>query len=141
MLMNRRNEPLSSHTLARNPGYLVSRLSSTCLTVPASTSTSSAPDVNFLSGVGITTLSDIVNTSKCFFKCRKFGFDNLWRRQIQRLKGLEAVTGDSQHGKVIALNAALLDELPGDSDRHSAGRLGEDSLGLGEQPDTVDDFI
>src|SRR5262245_19328985 len=86
ILMNRRRDPDSSHTLARKPGYLESRLSSTSLTVAASTSTVSAPDVNFLSGVGITTLSDMACTPKYFFEVCELRLDHLRRRQIQRVK-------------------------------------------------------
>src|SRR5262245_4250902 len=88
ILMNLRREPDSSHTLARRPGYFESRLSSTSLIVAASTSTVSAPAVNFLSGVGMTTLSDIVCTPKYFFECGELRFDDLRRRQVQRIKCL-----------------------------------------------------
>src|SRR5262250_45843 len=88
ILMNRRRDPDSSHTLARKPGYLDSRLSSTSLTVAASTSTVSAPDVNFLSGVGMTTLSDMVCPPKYFFECCELRLDHLRRRQIQRVECL-----------------------------------------------------
>src|SRR5687767_6894555 len=103
MLINRRIEPFSSQTLLRNPGNLESRFSSTCVMVPGSTSTVSAPCVYFRRGVGITTLSDIVNTSKDFFKCFEFGFYYLRRCKIQGVEGLEAIPGYCQDDKFIRL--------------------------------------
>src|SRR6185436_20984943 len=57
--MKRRSPPVSSQMLFRMPGCLLSRRSMTSLTVPASTSTISAPAVCFRSGVGMTTLRDM----------------------------------------------------------------------------------
>src|SRR5256885_637467 len=105
MLMNRRSEPDSSHTLARKPGYLESRLSSTSLMVAASTSTVSAPDVNFLSGVGMTTLSDMVRTPKYCLECGEFRFDDLRRRQIQRFERLQAVSSDGKNREIGLFDA------------------------------------
>src|SRR5713101_7176381 len=109
--MKRRSEPLSSQTLARNPGYFESRLSSTSLTVAASTSTVSAPAVNFRSGVGMTTLSDMVCTSKYCFESRELRFDDLGRRHIQCLECLQAISGDCDNREVIWFDSALFDEL------------------------------
>src|SRR5437016_11896031 len=111
MLMNRRSDPVSSHTLARKPGYFESRLSSTSWTVAASTSTVSAPAVNFRSGVGMVTLSDMICTSECFFESREFRFDDLGRRHIQRLESFQPVSGDRNNGEVRLLDPALLGKL------------------------------
>src|SRR5881394_2631861 len=117
--MKRRSEPDSSHTLARKPGYFESRLSSTSFTVAASTSTVSAPDVNFRSGVGITTLSDMMHTPKNFFERRELGLDHLWRRQIQRVERLQSVSGDRQDGQIRFLDPALLHQLLRNGDSHA----------------------
>src|SRR2546427_12163618 len=98
MLMKRLSEPLSSQMLARKPGYFESRLLSTSCTVAASTSTDSAPFVNFRSGAGMTTLSDMINTSQCFFECRELGFNGLKSFQMQGIQRFEA---DAGVGKVI----------------------------------------
>src|SRR4030095_11682353 len=108
--MNRRSEPDSSHTLARNPGYLESRLSSTSLMVAASTSTVSAPAVNFLSGVGMTTLSDMICTPEYRLERGQLRLDHLRRCQIQRIQRLEAVARDCEDGQVSFLDAALCDQ-------------------------------
>src|SRR6266545_2396598 len=109
--MKRRSEPDSSQTLARKPGYFESRLSSTSLTVAASTSTISAPDVNFRNGVGMTTLSDMASTPKHSFERREFRLDHLRRSQIQRIECLQAISSNRQHRQVGPLDAALLDQL------------------------------
>src|SRR6267143_3957982 len=111
MLMNRRSEPVSSHTLARKPGYFESRLSSTSWTVAASTSTVSAPAVNFRSGAGMTTLSDMVCTLECLFESRKFRFDDLRWRHIQRLERFQTVSSDCNNREVGLLDSTLLDKL------------------------------
>src|SRR5437870_2510858 len=103
MLMNRRSEPVSSQTLARKPGYLESRLSSASFTVAASTSTVSAPAVNFRSGVGMTTLSDMIRTPECFFESREFRFNDLRWRHVQRLERLQTVSCDCNDREVRLL--------------------------------------
>src|SRR5262245_9059548 len=108
MLMNRRSEPDSSQTLARKPGNLESRLSSSSLMVAASTSTVSAPNVNFLSGVGMTTLSDMIYTPKCFFERSELRLDDLRRREIQRLECLQTISGYREHREIGLLDLALL---------------------------------
>src|SRR5437870_6659176 len=100
MLMNRRSEPVSSHTLARKPGYFESRLSSTSLTVAASTSTVSAPAVNFRRGVGMTTLSGMICPPKYCFECRELRFDDLRRSQIYRFESLQPVSCDCKNRQV-----------------------------------------
>src|SRR5204863_9495119 len=111
MLMKRRSEPDSSQTLARKPGNFESTLSSTSLTVAASTSTVSAPDVNFRSGVGMTTLSDMMYTPKYCLECGEFRFDDLRRRQIQRVECLQAVSSDGKNRDIGLFDAALLHQL------------------------------
>src|SRR5262249_16893926 len=130
ILMNRRRDPDSSHTLARKPGYLDSRLSSTSLTVAASTSTVSAPDVNFLSGVGITTLSDMVCTPKYFFECCELRLDHLRRRQIQRVECVLSIPCDRQNCDVRLFDPALLDELLCNGNSHTAGGFCEYAFGF-----------
>src|SRR6188474_601798 len=105
--MKRRSAPASSQTLARKPGYFESRLSSTSLTVAASTSTVSAPAVNLRSGVGMTTLSDMMYTPKNFFKCVQLGFDYLWRRDVQGIERFQAVACNCEDGYIRLFNAAL----------------------------------
>src|SRR2546428_5382307 len=110
MLMKRRSEPDSSHTLARNPGYFESRLSSTSLMVAASTSTVSAPDVNFRSGVGITTLSDMIFTPKYCFERGKLRLDHLGWCEIQRVECLQAIPCDREDREICLLDSTLLDQ-------------------------------
>src|SRR5262245_50764586 len=109
--MKRRSEPDSSHMLARMPGYFDSRLSITSWTVAASTSTESAPAVNFRSGVGMTTLSDMILTPKRSFECRQFRFDDFRRRQVKGVERLQAVSCDREDGHVRFPDAALLDQF------------------------------
>src|SRR5262245_40423761 len=109
--MNRRSDPDSSHTLARNPGYLESRLSRTSLMVAASTSTVSAPDVNFRSGVGMTTLSDMISTPKYGFESCQFRLDYLWRCQVERFERLQSVARDREHRQIGLLDPALRHQL------------------------------
>ena len=42
---------------------------------------------------------------------------------------------------LVAVDPALLDQLLGDGERHAAGGLGPDALGLGQQPHGVDDRV
>src|SRR5262245_6055451 len=126
--MKRRNEPDSSQTLARKPGYFESSFSSASCTVDASISTTSAPDVNLRSGVGMTTLSDMVHTPKYRLERLELRFDDLRRRKIQRVERLQAVACDRQDREVCLLDAALLHELLCDSHGHAPGRLSEHSL-------------
>ena len=60
--------------------------------------------------------------------------DDDWPRDLvdERLLGLQAVAGDAEDGRAVAVDAALLDELLGDGQGHAAGGLGPDSLGLGQ---------
>src|SRR6185295_5882906 len=111
--------------LARKPGYFESRWSSASSTVAASTSTVSAPDVNFRSGVGMTTLSDMVYTPKYFFERGQLRFDDLRRGQIQRVECLQAIPGNDEHGVIRTLDPALLYQLLGNRDRYAAGCLRE----------------
>src|SRR2546425_4027899 len=140
MLMKRLSEPLSSQMLARKPGYFESRLLSTSCTVAASTSTDSAPFVNFRSGAGMTTLSDMINTSQCFFECRELGFNGLKSFQRQGIQRFEAVAGDGQYSEVAGFDAALLKEFLCNGDSHPASCLRKYSFCLGEQLDAFDDF-
>src|ERR1051326_4004774 len=139
--MKRRSVPDSSHTLARKPGYFESRLSSTSLTVAASTSTVSAPDVNLRSGVGITTLSDMVHTPKDFFECGELRLDHLWRREIQRVESLQSVSGDRQNRQIRFLDPALLHQFLRNRDGDAAGRLREDAFCFREQLNAGNDLL
>src|SRR6188474_746696 len=123
--MKRRSAPASSQTLARIPGYFDSRLSSTSLMVAASTSTVSAPAVNFLSGVGITTLSDMVNTPKYSLESGQLRLDHLRRGQIQRIQRLQAISRNSQDRQIGLLDASLSDQFLSHCNRHTARRLRE----------------
>src|SRR5215813_1311446 len=136
MLMNRRSEPDSSHTLARNPGYLESRLSRTSLIVAASTSTVSAPDVNFRNGVGMTTLSDMISTPKYGFECRKLRLDHLRRSQVERIECLQAVSRDREHGQIGLLDPALRHQLLSHGYSYTAGCFREYTFRFGKQLDT-----
>src|SRR5262245_54470086 len=138
--MNRRIDPLSSQTLFRNPGNLLFRLSSTSWTVPDSTSTVSAPCVYFRRGAGITTLSDMVNTSEHFFECLEFGFDDLRRFKIEGVERFQAIPGDSEHNQVVGLDPALLNQFVRDADGHTAGGFAEHPFGFRKQLDSGDDL-
>ena len=59
----------------------------------------------------------------------------------QRFLGLQAVAGDAEDGRLVAVDPALLDQLLGDGQGHAAGGLGPDPLGLGEQLHGVDDRV
>src|SRR5205823_8766058 len=141
MLMNRRSDPVSSHTLARKPGYFESRLSSTSWTVAASTSTVSAPAVNFRSGVGMTTLSDMICTPECLFESRQFRFDDLRGRHVQRLESFQTVSGDCDNREVRPLDSTLLDELLRNRNSDTARGFREYSFGFGEQLNAGNDFV
>src|SRR5215467_8475740 len=130
MLMKRRSEPDSSQTLARKPGYFESRWSRTSLTVAASTSTVSAPAVNFRSGVGMTTLSDMICTPKYGFECRELRLNDLRRGQIQSVERLQTISSDSQDRQICSLDPALLNQFLSDSHRHTTGCFREHSFGL-----------
>src|SRR6516164_613605 len=140
MLMKRRREPVSSQTLARKPGYFASRLSSTSSTVAAWTSTVSAPAVNFRSGVGITTLSDMIRTPECFFESRKFRFDDLRRRQIESFKRLQSISRDCDYSQILLPDSAQLDQLLRNCDRNASRCLSENSLGFCQQLDSRKDL-
>ena len=56
-------------------------------------------------------------------------------------EGLESIASDAKHRTGIGRNLALSDELLGHTHGHTAGRLSEDSLRLGEQSDAFTDFI
>src|SRR2546430_1742680 len=57
-----------------------------------------------------------------------------------RLDRLVAVAGDTHHDRLVARNAALLDELLRDRDGRAAGGLREDPLRASEEPDPFDDL-
>src|SRR5438128_4264662 len=101
--MKRRRDPDSSQTLARKPGYFESRLSSTSCTVAASTSTVSAPEVNMRSGVGMTTLSEMIWTPEYLFERCELRFENLRRRHILRVECLKPISRDGQDCKLSLL--------------------------------------
>src|SRR5262245_560247 len=139
--MKRRREPVSSHTLARKPGYFESRLSSTSLIVAASTSTVSAPAVNFLNGVGITTLSDMIRTPKNCFKRRQLWLDHLRRREIQRIERFQTITSNGENCEIRLLDPALCDQLLSHRHGHAAGRLRKYAFGLRQQLNARHDFL
>src|SRR4030095_209916 len=97
-LMKRRRLPESSQTLLRMPGNLLSSLSITSFTVPASTSTTSAPPVCLRSGAGITPLSAMGDSFDDTFECLDLRVDHFRRRQRYRIRCLEAVAGDRHNG-------------------------------------------
>src|SRR5262245_22194913 len=103
----------------------------TSLMVAASTSTVSAPDVNLLSGVGMTTLSDMISTSQYLFECGKFRLDHLRRCEIQSIQCLQAVAGDSQNRQIRFLDSALRDQFLSHGDGDSAGGFGENAFSFG----------
>src|SRR5438128_451077 len=139
--MKRRRDPDSSQTLARKPGYFESRLSSTSCTVAASTSTVSAPEVNFRSGVGMTTLSDMICTPEYFFERCELRFDHLRRRHIQRVECLQPISRDGENCQVRLLDAALLHQFLRNRDRHATRCLGEHAFGLGQQVNAANDLL
>src|SRR5438132_8909797 len=139
--MNRRSEPVSSQTLARKPGYFESRLSSTSWTVAASTSTISAPAVNFRSGVGMTTLSDMIRTPECFFESREFRFDDLRRSHVQGLERFQTVSGDCNNREIRLLDSALPHQLLGHRNSDAARRLREYSFAFSEQLHAGNAFV
>src|SRR5215470_13069456 len=117
--------------LARMPGYFESRLSSISLMVAASTSTVSAPDVNFRSGVGMTTLSDMICTPKRFFECCQLRLDYLRRGQIQCIQRLQPVSGNCENGNIRPFDTSLLYEFLSNRDSHSAGSLRKNTFCFG----------
>jgi DNA internalization-related competence protein ComEC/Rec2/DNA polymerase III delta subunit len=58
-----------------------------------------------------------------------------------RVEGLEAVTGDQQHGLGVGIDPPGLDQLAGARDGHPARGLGEHALGPREQSDALDDLL
>src|SRR5262249_17112264 len=133
ILIKRRREPDSSHTMARKPGYLESRLSSASLIVAASTSTVSMPDVNFRSGVGMTTLSDMVRSPEYFFECRQLGLDHLRRRQLECVERFLAIPGYCENREIRFLDSPLLNEFFRNGHRHTAGGFCKDSFRFSQQ--------
>src|SRR5262250_817331 len=111
MLMKRRSPPDSSHTLLRIPGYLFSNRSRTSFTVPASTSTTSAPPVCFRRGVGMTTLSDMGNS---FFhnalECFNLRIDHIGSVQGNRLRCFQSVAGDRDDGDAASIDVPVVDK-------------------------------
>src|SRR3989304_259142 len=109
MLMNRLSEPDSSQTLARKPGNRESIRSRTSRMVPASTSTTSAPEVNFRSGVGMRTLSDMIPTSKGFLECRQLRFDDFRHGNRYRIQSFQTISGNRQYDELIPFKPSLGD--------------------------------
>src|SRR5687768_9149527 len=107
MLMKRRSPPDSSQTLFRIPGNRLSRRSITSFTVPASTSTTSAPPVCFLRGEGMTTLSDMGDPS---FHDTLEGFDSRFDHvrcvHGNRFGGLQAIARDRNDGDAPAIDVS-----------------------------------
>src|SRR5688572_23496420 len=110
--MKRRSPPESSQTLFRIPGNLLSRRSITSFTVPASTSTTSAPPVCFLRGVGMTTLSDMGDASfHDPLEGIDFCVDHIRRVHGDGLGSLQAVAGDRNDGGAPAVDVSLVHKL------------------------------
>src|SRR5262245_58300790 len=106
--MKRRKPPDSSQTLFRIPGNLFSRRSMTSLTVPASTSTTSAPPVCLRRGVGITTLSDM--SGSLFhgpLESLDLRFDDIGCVHRDGFGGFQPVAGDRNHRDTAPVDVAL----------------------------------
>ena len=59
----------------------------------------------------MTTLSDMICTSECFFESREFRFDDVRRRHIERLESFQTIAGDTNDKGLVRADAALLHEL------------------------------
>src|SRR5690349_8996699 len=114
--MKRRSPPVSSQMLLRIPGCLLSRRSMTSLTVPASTSTISAPAVCLRSGVGITTLSDMSHSFQNPFERVDLGVDDFRRLKRNRVRGFQAIARNRDDRDAIAVDVAAVDQFPSDGD-------------------------
>src|SRR6188508_1001032 len=103
--MKRRSPPESSQTLFRIPGNLLSSRSMTSFTVPASTSMTSNPPVCFRSGVGMTTLSDMDNSSfHNALKRLNFRIDQFRDVQRDSIGSLQAIAGDRDHCDAMGID-------------------------------------
>src|SRR5688572_10252197 len=139
--MKRRSPPESSQTLLRIPGNLFSRRSMTSFTVPASTSTTSAPPVCFRRGVGITTLSDMNDSSfHNALECLDSRVDHFGRVQSHGFRSLQSIAGDSHDGDAPPIDMAGVDKFLEHSDADAARCLRVDALRFGEQADSFADL-
>ena len=57
-----------------------------------------------------------------------------------RIGCLQSISGDAHHGRLIRLDASLLNQLRGHARGNSTSGLRKNSLGLRQQLDSVDDF-
>ena len=55
--------------------------------------------------------------------------------------GLQAVAGDAEDDRLVAVDPPLFDQLLGDGQGDAAGGLGPDPLGLGQELHGVDDRL
>src|SRR6186997_1271101 len=139
--MKRRNPPELSQTLFRIPGNLLSSRSITSLSVPASTSTTSAPPVCFRRGVGMTTLSDMSDSSfHDTFESIDLRVDDIGCVHRDCLWRLEAVAGNRDDGYAASIDMALLDEFLQHRNAHAPRGLRIDSLRFGKQADAFADL-
>ena len=67
--------------------------------------------------------------------------DGLGELAVEGFGGLEAVAGDAEDGRAVAVDLALGEQLLEDGQRHAAGGLGEDALGLAEELHPRDDLV
>src|SRR5207249_155562 len=52
----------------------------------------------------------------------------------------QSITGDTDDQGLVSRDAALVDQLPGDGQRHPTGSLCPDAFSAGQQTDRVDDL-
>src|SRR2546428_6998196 len=148
MVMKRRSEPSSSQRRSLKPGNWRSRSSITAPTLPPSARTFLAPPATRCSGVGTrtVTLMELHSHQGALAPGalerpeRRLDPDRPRDLVDDRLLGLEAVAGHVGDDRLVAPDRALLDQPLQDRDRHAAGALGEDPLGLGQQLDAGHDL-
>src|SRR5262245_49275248 len=121
--MKRRRLPESSQTLARIPGNLFSRRSMTSFTVPASTSTTSAPPVCLRRGVGMMTLSDMGDTSHDALERLDSRVDDLRLAECHGFRRFQTISGNGDARDATPINVSLLDQFLRNSDADAARRF------------------
>src|SRR6516165_10634486 len=156
--MNWRIWPSSSRTCRERAGYFVTRSLRASATVLAALSNFGVPSVNRRNAVGISIVIAIASPVfrrdllLCLYRliellCQQ-GFEGFefWGNRFRcgevrgdGLGGFQAVSGDAHHGSLVVRDASLLDELRGHPRGDPAGGLCEDSFGLRQQFDGVDD--
>src|SRR5690349_19506026 len=112
----------------------------TCSTVPAFTSTSSAPAVYLRSGAGMTTLSDMGHSFHDPLEGIDLCIDDFGGGAIDCIRSFQTISGNSDHRDAAAIVMAAFDQLFGDGNGDAARRFGEDSLSFGQEMNSGGNF-